>query len=97
MSEFYVNGSHGEMRADALTGHVIELNNDDYNSIEYNVIVRFDIDEWRQKYPDEELNGMNMDILDIGFWCSDGEYVPPEEEWREDLRRENEYIDRAER
>lgn len=53
---------------------------------------KVDIDEWRLRYPGEEVEGEH-DILDFGFWYYDdrarkrnAKYEPPSESWR--LQRE---------
>ena len=98
MNEFYVYGSHGELTVDADTGDVIELMDQTYDSEEYRDIVRFDVHEWRREYPTEAIEGTGMDILDIGFWTDTGEYIGPEQSWRDDRKREeieNERLNRA--
>jgi hypothetical protein len=87
---FHVGGSWGHLTANAETGEVIECIDDpdatDATGEGYQSITRFNVDEWNRAYPTEELAGMSMDILDIGFWDDQG-YQAPEEDWRADMRK----------
>lgn len=80
------HSSHGEITFDPRTGRVLadELEygdgDDDFN--ELNKPVRFDVEEWKKRYPGKSLVGIYMDILDIGYWMPDGRYEPPADDWR---------------
>lgn len=81
-----VIGSHGTFTADLKTGEVREHfphfgeAMDDAEVHGYPDIVRVDVDEYRRAYPDEEVD--TVDILDIGYWLTDGRYEPPEPDYR---------------
>jgi len=82
--------SHGNAGFDAA-GRIIEQ--DDELVKVYGKFSRLDIAEWMARYPGEKPFGKEHDILDFGIWIDDGkegEYMGPEESWREDrelLRR----------
>ena len=80
---FYVFGNHGSLKV-SYTGEVLEVSDNPHSDDSYAGIIHFDVEEWKRAYPDEEL--CDMDILDIGFWDSDGRYEGPEEDWREEFR-----------
>lgn len=48
----------------------------------YDVAVKFDITEFRAAYPNERIEGMHVDILDIGSWDREGVYEPAEPSYR---------------
>lgn len=51
-------------------------------------IVKFDLGEWRRRYPNRSLkDGDYVDSLDLGFWTRDDHYEPPDEGYRE-IRQE---------
>ncbi|MBT1154407.1 hypothetical protein J1C56_02255 [Aminobacter anthyllidis] len=84
-----IAGSWGELTVSANTGRVISYDHqgtlpDPDGETGYSDIVRVDLDEWRKTYPREEPQ--HLDVLDVGAWTSGGEYVPPEVEWRKDIR-----------
>jgi hypothetical protein len=54
----------------------------------YEEIVKFDLDEWRHEYPGEELAGISVDILDLGYWNDDGVYTELATDWRREFRRQ---------
>lgn len=45
----------------------------------YSSIVKFDLAEYRRHYGKTDTQ---YDILDLGYWCSDGKYEPAEEDFR---------------
>ena len=56
--------------------------------IEPHKIVKFDIKEYFQTYPNEVgCDSFTIDILDIGYWTSDGYYEKPEPEFRDDVSK----------
>jgi len=54
---------------------------------------RIDIEEWKRRYPGEDISGLH-DVLDFGYWYPQNGvlmYESPAEEWRverELLRKE---------
>lgn len=92
---FFVYGNHGRLEVDAETGIVVsrdgacdcELCN--MPEVNYGHIGRFDVAEWEATYPDDELVGRQIDILDLGYWWGEDEtYEPPEYDWRAEFRPE---------
>lgn len=87
---FTVHSSHGDLAVDSLTGAVLVAasvyfkGSDDAESLRH--IARFNLDEWRKTYPGEIMTGTHIDILDLGFWITDGTYTPPDEFWRDEFR-----------
>lgn len=49
-------------------------------------IKQLDVEEWSFTYPDKDLEGEH-DILDFGYWLTDGTYERPCYDWRE-MRKE---------
>lgn len=88
-----VSSSHGNFKVNPDTGEILELelfDEHDPESQDYKNIAKFDMAEWKKtygaKWPPEDPAGMNVDILDLGAWLTDGSYVPPDEEWRRGFR-----------
>ncbi len=89
-----VFGNYGTITVDAVTGLVLKYDKDEqecetiakypgHDNTGYGNIVRFDLEEWKRFYPDEELCG--GDIMDWGFWKQDGTYYAAEDSWRQDF------------
>lgn len=88
-STFEVFGNWGTLVCCSASGNVLEYKRGgdwEKPGDGYDAIIVCDVAEWRQAYPAESLDGMSMDILDIGTWESDGSYVGPELDWRKDFR-----------
>lgn len=86
---FEVFGNWGTLTCCSVTGNVLNYDrNGDWEKPGdgYDAIIVCDVEEWRKAYPAESIEGMSMDILDIGTWESDGNYVGPELNWRKDFR-----------
>lgn len=82
-----IEGSHGKLTVDLLTGNVTAYEWEQHaDAPEYGDIVRFDLGENAAYYKRPVQPGMWFDILDVGFWTDKGDYIEPEAEWRE--RRE---------
>ncbi len=82
MTTFQVYGSHGDLTVATASGRVLAyepIGDGDYRNVTF-----FNIAEWRQTYPGEVPH--QIDILDIGYWTQEGEYVPPVADWRADKR-----------
>lgn len=84
---FTVFGSHGSLTVNADTGEVLELVHETDEERGYKNIRRFDVVEWRATYPNEKLEGMQVDILDLGLWevvddDNTEKYFEPDHEWR---------------
>ena len=76
-----VISSYGEVIIDAVTGAVIESRpfeeGDDYLA----GIVQFDLPEWKLYWDLDPVHSY-LDILDLGFWFSNGAYEAAEPSWR---------------
>lgn len=88
INTFTASGSWGTLTAWKDTGMVVSYDDegnlpDPDGGTGYANIVRLDVDEWRRTYPGQDLT--HVDILDIGTRDTDGEYVGPEYEWREQV------------
>jgi len=79
---FNVLGSHGELGVDSDTGRVLTRTPEDA----YQEVKRLNVSEWRRYYIEELASGVCHDILDFGYWLSDGSYEPPEHSWRQMYR-----------
>lgn len=79
---YSIQSSQGEIVADKQ-GNVVSITVYGYadNPTSIEDIVRFDFGEWLRFYQ-EPLAG-SFDILDLGFWCRDGSYVPADCDWTE--------------
>lgn len=82
MSTLQVYGSHGDLTVSVTSGRVVAY--EPIGDGEYSHIAFFNIAEWRQAYPGEIPE--QIDILDIGYWTEEGEYAPAVEDWRKDRR-----------
>lgn len=84
----HLTGSHGTLVVDEQTGDVQhyyrENDRETREDGDYDDIARIDVEEWKRTYPQDTLDG--GDILDFGYWMTDGTYVPPCEDWRADFR-----------
>lgn len=79
-----VRSNHGTADYDCVTGWLTD--SDWAAGQEQYLPTRLDVFEWRRKYPGERIVGEH-DILDFGMWMQNGEYEPPEEEWRKEFRK----------
>lgn len=84
---FWATGSYGKLKVCAYTGCVLDYDPQDQDP-EYADIARFDVDEWQQEYPDEDISGHEHDIVDFGFWTDTGQYNEPSYEWRKDFQED---------
>ena len=66
--KFFVFGSHGKCVADSRTGMVPCVEDNGFNDGEYESISRFDVEEWRATYPEIDLAGKWVDILDLAIF-----------------------------
>jgi hypothetical protein len=78
--------SCGNIVFDRSTGKVSACSVDDLDPDFGSLPVRVDVFEWKMFYCEALLDDTEHDVLDFGFWCEDGTYVPPSYEWREDAR-----------
>ena len=46
-------------------------------------IARFDVDEFRRRYPTANLEDATVDVLDLGYWTKDGRHELPCEDFRD--------------
>lgn len=77
-----IESSSGEFIVDLATGVVMtrDLCNDapdDYKNID-----KFDLNAWRNFY--EAPIPPHLDILDLGYWLNDGQYIPAEDSYRKE-------------
>jgi hypothetical protein len=86
LAKFFVFGSHGKCVADSRTGLVPCVEDNGFNDGEYESISRFDVEEWRATYPEIDLAGKWVDILDLGYILWDGTHEGPELDWRAEFR-----------
>lgn len=91
--DFEVNGSHGTLHCDPVTGDVLSVDGGDELD-DYRDIVRVNLPEyvqWLQKIakidPAAGQRQSGADILFVGFWTKDGSYEGPEEDARQDYER----------
>lgn len=84
---FTVTGSYGSLTVSATDGRVLNYLPLEGEGPEYQDIVIFDVAEWRSTYPTERLEGLSVDILDLGYTLKDGSTYAPEVQWRADFRQ----------
>lgn len=82
---FYITGGDGDLTACALTGEVLERDEDPRGRPVYPGIRRVNVDEWQAFYPDRELAGMSIDSLDLETIDRNGRASPPEYDFRLEL------------
>lgn len=92
-----VGGNWGTLTVDKVTGRVLSLDerNSDHDDDQsedasgYRDIVKVDLKEFYEFYGADDASE-HIDILDVGFWFTDGlggvGYEMPEHDWRADLR-----------
>ena len=73
---FTVNGMFGNLSVKVSTGCVLVYH--PMHEPQYADIRRFNVQEWRGFYNADPANEW-IDILDIGFWDTNGIYSPPVE------------------
>ena len=81
---FTVLSSNGDIIC-AMNGDVLNISEGWNAENEGSLPVRFDIEEWQKHYGGKAIPGV-IDILDLGYRCADGNFVQPEEDWRDELR-----------
>lgn len=85
-----IESSHGAFYADLKTGEVIgkdiccdkQSAPNDCNQ-EYTQIKNFDFEEWKRFY--KVTIPPQLDILDLGYWLNNGNYIPAEVSYREEI------------
>ncbi len=90
--ESFAAGNYGTLVFDAATGDVLRYYVSDEGP-EYADIVKMDVVTYRNKLNEPIGAGACEDILYIGFWTKDGEYVaseltPDESDWKEKAEAE---------
>lgn len=84
-----IGSSHGHFYADLETGKLVRRNiccdkkPDEYCSVEYTLIKKFDLEEWKRFYRVEV--SPHIDILDLGYWLDNGDYIPAEDDHRKEV------------
>lgn len=78
---FYVKSSNGLLVCDAETGCPISEKSIYYSEKGLERISRFDLEEYRETYPERRVEGSVIDILDLGYWTIS--YEIPAHDWRE--------------
>ena len=55
-------------------------------------IAKFDIAEWDRFYEDRfkepSPKPSDFEVLDLGYWLKNGEYVEPNQKWRDEMYHE---------
>lgn len=85
-AEFTVASSCGTLVADSVTGKVISRTIDEDQGSTLEMIVSFDVEEFKAHSKIETMPG-HVDILGLGYWLFNGGYEPPVEDWREEFRK----------
>lgn len=81
-TDYYVDGSHGQIQFDPKTGEVIDIAYYGYSASEGSYIsdiAEFDIEEYVAYHGQLATT---IDILDIGYWTKYGHYEAPSEDHR---------------
>jgi hypothetical protein len=100
---FRVEGSYGTLECCVETGAVLRYRPDAnrgtwltpvqmaarVNDEGYFDITRLDVVEWKRAYPDDDI-AAGHHILDFGHWSSKYAYVPADEDFREEVKRQAE-------
>lgn len=83
LDKMYIHSSWGTITINN-SGEVLEKNIEEIEGEESFLleVVKFDLEEWKKYWETEELPA-DFDVLDLGFWNKDGEYVIPDNHWRE--------------
>ena len=92
-----IEGSHGTIHFNPVTGQVMDITNNDGDTVDYygeseadrlKTPSLFDLIEWHKFYPAETIStDQCYDILDFGYTTEDGSYEPPCDDWREEMAR----------
>lgn len=85
--ETTIFSSHGTLTIDSQSGDVIRCESDKCNDNCIDKILRFDLTEYRSHYKVSDLPPDGIDILDIGYWNTDGTYEEPAHDWREETNQ----------
>jgi hypothetical protein len=80
-----IRSSNGVITIDLSTGAVRAVYGEIAWTKHIKMIARFDLAEYREFYRDGGGKDTSFDILDIGYWTVDGEYVPPSAAFRKDI------------
>ncbi len=81
-----VRSSHGTIIFGSETGLVLTGESNLCGCEECPQVERFDVEEYKKFYGVEKLHGdKDIDILDLGYWGTDGIYEEPCHEWREEV------------
>lgn len=89
---FDVISSGGIIRVRKSSGVVVEVlleKDDDPDYQNLKEITRFDMKEWHEAYPKEEVPD-TVDILDLGYWMKNNQYETPVYDWRAEFRKHRE-------
>lgn len=93
MRKIVIASSNGELIVNLDTGQVMECTIYEDGDESLWDITGVNLQEWCEHYGREPHDGEVIDILDMGLWyIHDGEpgYDPPEESWREEIRKQKE-------
>lgn len=77
-----ISGSDNSIIVNDPSGTIIYFETSDGT---YDDIERFDLTEKRKYWNREASPEHGLDILDVGYWTKDGQYIPPESDWRKEL------------
>ena len=96
-----VGGNWGTLTVDKVTGRVLSLEEDEQahadepNEVGYRDIVKVDLAEFYATYGNDDPSE-HIDILDVGFWFTDGfggvGYEAPDGDWREGIANDPELM-----
>lgn len=75
-----IHGSHGTLFINPTTGLVTSCQMGDADWWAR----RFDVQEYLRHYGFKQLPDF-IDVLDIGYWDTDGKYTPPERDYRNEI------------
>ena len=75
-----VHSSYGTLVVDALGWG--QRNESEYDGDVLKDIERFDLKEYKSRWHDESETD-TLDILELGYWITDGSYIPPLFYWGE--------------
>ena len=75
-----VHSSYGTLVVDALGW--VQRSESEYDGDVLKDIERFDLKEYKSRWHDESETD-TLDILELGYWITDGSYIPPFFYWGE--------------
>lgn len=88
-----IHSSSGQLIADLYTGEVTGSYIENQEDENFKKIISIDLKEFRKHYGITAScnTPTDIDILDIGYWLINGDYIKPADDWRRDFRGYNYY------